>query len=328
MSYILDALRRAERERHREAGDPVAEVATSTPPPAPAPRRLRVVLVVLGVLILVLLAINVALMLHSRRVTPTTHTEQTTTKQAGTQRSPTGVPAGPRVGSHVENTPTPTHRSDSSQPPTGASASGGSLAVSGHAAADELSVPKLIPAGTSTGATPVPNPIAGAGAIHTFAQLTVPPLAKPKPEKRPKVRPAPKSHLAAAASNSVSASPGSHPTRPPAPGTGSATIKTIPSPPIPPVAQSSSPTRTSVAPPLPEPSATDLKMMPDSYRAKFPQITVQVHVYDPDPTQSWVMINGRRYRQGDSLPQGPKIDQIVPQGIVFDWKGREVLYPT
>lgn len=80
------------------------------------------------------------------------------------------------------------------------------------------------------------------------------------------------------------------------------------------------------------PSATDdtqaLKAMPDNYRADFPQITVQVHVYDNDPAKRWSLIDGKRYREGDVLPQGPKIYKIVPQGIVFDWQGQRVLYPV
>lgn len=80
----------------------------------------------------------------------------------------------------------------------------------------------------------------------------------------------------------------------------------------------------------PEPGADspDLRVMPDNYRATFPQFTVQVHVYDPDPGKSWVMIDGRRYAAGDTLPQGPKIERVVQQGIVFDWQGKQVLYPT
>lgn len=68
--------------------------------------------------------------------------------------------------------------------------------------------------------------------------------------------------------------------------------------------------------------------MPDSYRADFPQIDVQVHVYDSNPAKCWALIDGKRYKQGDSLPQGPKIYKIVPQGIVFDWQGQRVLYPV
>jgi len=39
-----------------------------------------------------------------------------------------------------------------------------------------------------------------------------------------------------------------------------------------------------------------------------------------------VMINGKRYREGDTLAEGPRLIAIVPEGMVLDWQGQQVLY--
>ncbi len=68
--------------------------------------------------------------------------------------------------------------------------------------------------------------------------------------------------------------------------------------------------------------------MPPAYRAEFPSITIDVHVYNDSPQRRFVLINGRRYREGDALSEGPRIAQIVPEGIVFDWRNEQVLYSS
>ncbi len=68
------------------------------------------------------------------------------------------------------------------------------------------------------------------------------------------------------------------------------------------------------------------KEMPAAYRAEFPVLTVDVHVYNSDVQRRFVIVNGKRYREGDSIAEGPRIAQIVSDGIVFDWRGEKVLY--
>ncbi len=75
----------------------------------------------------------------------------------------------------------------------------------------------------------------------------------------------------------------------------------------------------------PAPQKT-LKQMPESYRADFPQISIDVHVSNADPARRFVLINGRRYREGEALAEGPRIVGIVEEGIVFDYRGEKVLY--
>ncbi len=66
--------------------------------------------------------------------------------------------------------------------------------------------------------------------------------------------------------------------------------------------------------------------MPPAYRADFPAITIEVHVYEPDAAKRLVMINGRRYREGERMSEGPAVIEIVRDGIVFEHRGEKVLY--
>ena len=69
-----------------------------------------------------------------------------------------------------------------------------------------------------------------------------------------------------------------------------------------------------------------LKEMPADYRNNFPAIRVDVHVYDEQPAARFVMINGRRYREGEVLSEGPRIVSIEEDGIVFNYRNADVLY--
>lgn len=70
-----------------------------------------------------------------------------------------------------------------------------------------------------------------------------------------------------------------------------------------------------------------LKEMPADYRNNFPALRVDVHVYDEQPSARFVMINGRRYREGEVLNEGPRIISIEEDGIVFNYRNEDVLYP-
>jgi len=66
--------------------------------------------------------------------------------------------------------------------------------------------------------------------------------------------------------------------------------------------------------------------MPPDYRADFPALRVEIHVYEKDPQRRFVMINGRRYRTGERLAEGPALVEIVPEGMVLEYRGEKVLY--
>ena len=74
------------------------------------------------------------------------------------------------------------------------------------------------------------------------------------------------------------------------------------------------------------PAPTPLQEMPRDYRSDFPALTVDVHVYNDEARRRFTLINLKRYREGDTLAEGPKLIEIVPQGLIFDYRGQRVLF--
>lgn len=78
--------------------------------------------------------------------------------------------------------------------------------------------------------------------------------------------------------------------------------------------------------PPPQPSALSLRDMPENFREAFPQFSIDVHVYNDDPEHRFIIVGGNTYHEGTTLPQGPHIDAITADGVVFEWQGQRVLY--
>jgi general secretion pathway protein B len=78
--------------------------------------------------------------------------------------------------------------------------------------------------------------------------------------------------------------------------------------------------------PAPQPAVPLLQEMPPAYRADFPAFTLDVHVWDEAPERRFVLVAGRRYREGETLAQGPRLVEITPEGVVLDYRGERVLY--
>lgn len=98
------------------------------------------------------------------------------------------------------------------------------------------------------------------------------------------------------------------------------------------------PARELAAPDLPEqaapepepikdeaPSAPPLRELPADYRADFPPLSIEVLVYDADPAKRWIMVDTRRYREGETLSEGPRIAEIRADGVVFEHRGQRAL---
>jgi general secretion pathway protein B len=54
---------------------------------------------------------------------------------------------------------------------------------------------------------------------------------------------------------------------------------------------------------------------------RVPELTLELHVYSDDPARRFVIINGRRYREGAALNEGPVVESITAEGAVLDSQG-------
>jgi general secretion pathway protein B len=53
-----------------------------------------------------------------------------------------------------------------------------------------------------------------------------------------------------------------------------------------------------------------------------PHMHVDIHVFSANPAERFVFINMRRYNEGQSTQEGPRIERIVRDGVVMDYQGQ------
>jgi general secretion pathway protein B len=52
-----------------------------------------------------------------------------------------------------------------------------------------------------------------------------------------------------------------------------------------------------------------------------PNLRLDLHVYDANPENRFVFINMRKLKEGESLPEGVRVDQITPRGAQLSYQG-------
>ncbi len=78
----------------------------------------------------------------------------------------------------------------------------------------------------------------------------------------------------------------------------------------------------------PAPSSVPLLVeMPASYRHSLGPLHIDVHVYDPSPSRRFVMLNQRKYREGQSTAGGVAVETITADGLVVAYEGRRFRLP-
>lgn len=70
-----------------------------------------------------------------------------------------------------------------------------------------------------------------------------------------------------------------------------------------------------------EPQVIDRLQLPASVQQDIPEIRISAHVYSKKPASRLVSINGRVMREGHTLPPGLKLDEITPDGVIFSYSG-------
>ena len=75
--------------------------------------------------------------------------------------------------------------------------------------------------------------------------------------------------------------------------------------------------------PLPQPLAA----MPESFQRSLPSLNLDVHVYSDDAARRFVLINGRRYREGDWVEEGPLLETIATDGVIMNHQQSRFMIP-
>lgn len=267
MSYILEALRRAERERTLGQAPGSETLSVVTAQPSRRDRRFLIVLASATAVLAAAVAIAMIVDLTRQTTPPPTPLPQPQsehTADAGAAVAPDDV-----GGTTAADEPVPVFEDDAAL-----------------ASLDDIAAP--FAARPATASTPVLRP-AAASAATADAAADVPEadFGGETPESL-----SPAAATSAYAEEAPSASP----------------------------IQEIEPEDVPRAPPL-------LRDMPPAFRARFPALALQVHVYDEAPEKRWLMIDNRRYRESGTLESGPTIVEITPDGVIFELQGERVLWP-
>jgi general secretion pathway protein B len=184
---------------------------------------------------------------------------------------------------------------------------------------------------------------APAAAAPTHATPTASPpqasITRTLPEPPPMLRPAEAGPAAPATRNplerevygspppidpQVAAGAAAAPQGPPAvtraPGGGTVVYQTLPEAGLAPAPAETAPARQPASPALPtvdELAASD----------GVPDLRLDLHVYSNRPQERFAFINSRKYREGDTLAEGPQVEEITRDGVVLKLRGNRFLLP-
>jgi general secretion pathway protein B len=62
-------------------------------------------------------------------------------------------------------------------------------------------------------------------------------------------------------------------------------------------------------------------------RKNIPPVKISIHIYDPDPENRMLMINGEKFAIGDSIEGLVTVRDIVPEGVVLEFENIRFLLP-
>ena len=98
-------------------------------------------------------------------------------------------------------------------------------------------------------------------------------------------------------------------------------------PPLPPQAVTSTAPATGAALPTAAMPAIDTGSLPRyqdlvSSGIALPVIQLNLHVHDAQPASRYVLLNGQKLHEGESMPDGLKVLQIVPSGVALEMHGQ------
>jgi general secretion pathway protein B len=62
-------------------------------------------------------------------------------------------------------------------------------------------------------------------------------------------------------------------------------------------------------------------------QAGVPELHLDIHVYSARADERFVFVNSRKYKEGDTLQEGPRIDRITPDAVELSFRGNRFALP-
>lgn len=85
------------------------------------------------------------------------------------------------------------------------------------------------------------------------------------------------------------------------------------------------PPAATISPAQQQPDPPLLSTLPAEFQSSVPAVGISVHVYAQQPAARWVLANGRRFREGQEIATGLRLERITPDGVVLAFQGRQFL---
>jgi general secretion pathway protein B len=90
------------------------------------------------------------------------------------------------------------------------------------------------------------------------------------------------------------------------------------------------PAQVSAVKPQPQPGATgaipEWDDLPLEFRSEFTVPRIDVHVYDTNPRMRFILVNLKKYREGERLESGALLEKITPEGVQLSFRGKQFIY--
>lgn len=77
--------------------------------------------------------------------------------------------------------------------------------------------------------------------------------------------------------------------------------------------------------PAPESDLPSLEQLKLAGLVSIPPLHLDIHVFSQEPSQRFVFVNMAKYREGEQLKEGPRIDEINEAGVVLTHQGNQFL---
>jgi general secretion pathway protein B len=175
--------------------------------------------------------------------------------------------------------------------------------------------------------------------------------------RRPAVEPAPATQTAAPTAPTAAASAAPPALPPPAAAPAAAGATAVLPPPAPPAAAPAATAAKHPEPVLSDSESKDVPLNPDDYEPAvapgkrepelpgsrvrsgtesglasyadaasnpdlhLPALRIDLHVYAANPQERFVLINMHRVHEGDTLPEGARVESITPEGAIVSFRG-------
>lgn len=67
--------------------------------------------------------------------------------------------------------------------------------------------------------------------------------------------------------------------------------------------------------------------LPFATRKALPALSMSMHVYTADPKQRFIILDGTRMAEGDSMPDNVSLREIRPDGVILEFQGQRFFFP-